>query len=185
MATSAVERPVTAAEFLAIDFGPDLKPELDRGVIRMMAGGTYAHSAVQVNLLRDLGSKLRGSGCRPYGPEMALRTSDWSIRYPDVVIDCGSLGEHLREKVLADPRVVVEVLSPSTRKEDLGVKLAEYRSVASVHTIAFVDPQDETIAVTRRTEHGGWTDVIFSAGSDLDIPAMGVTVPRSEVFALD
>lgn len=185
MATTSVERPVSAAEFLAIDFGPDLKPELDRGVIRMMAGGTYAHASIQANVSGSLLVKLRGSGCRPYGSDMAVRTGDWSIRYPDVTIDCGSLNERARDKVLADPRVIVEVLSPSTRDDDLGIKLSEYRSVLSIHTIAFVDPEEQTIAVTNRTAHGGWTDVIFSAESDLMIAAMDLTIQRSDVFATD
>lgn len=151
----------------------------------MMAGGTYAHSVVQGNVLAFLHAKLRGSSCRPYASDMALKTRSGSVRYPDVSIDCASPAEHARDKALAEPRVVIEVLSPSTREDDLGVKLADYRSTCGIHTVAFIDPDEQTIAVTRRTERGGWTDVIFSAESDLEIFAMELTVPRAEVFALD
>jgi Uma2 family endonuclease len=185
MATNAQAHPVTATEFLQIDFGPTLKADLDRGVIRMMAGGTVAHSVVQMNLYRYLGSALRGSGCRPYGSDMAVQATDWSVRYPDVTIDCGSPSERARDKVLSDPRVVIEVLSPSTREHDLSVKLGEYRAMCSIHTVAFVDPDEQTIAVTRRTERGGWTDLVFSLECGLEIPAMDLTVPRAEVFAVD
>jgi Uma2 family endonuclease len=185
MATRASERPITPEEFLEIDFGPNLKAELDRGTIRMMAGGTYAHSVVQGNVLAFLHTRLRGSGCRPHASDMAVKTRSGSVRYPDVSIDCGSPAEHARDKALVDPRVVIEVLSPSTRAEDLGVKLADYRTVPGIHTIAFIDPDEQTIAVTRRTDRGGWTDVIFSADSDLEIVAMDLTVPLAEVFALD
>lgn len=35
-------------EFLQIDFGPELKAELDDGCIRMMAGGSRSHARVQM-----------------------------------------------------------------------------------------------------------------------------------------
>ena len=114
---------------------------------------------------------------------MAVRTSDGSVRYPDVSVDCGSPDPGSR--VLSDPRVVVEVLSPSTREDDLDIRLGEYRSIGSIHTVAFVDPDEQTIGVTRRAAQGGWTDIIFSANADLEIAAMDTTVPRSEVFATD
>ena len=185
MATRASERPITPEEFLEIDFGPNLRAELDRGTIRMMAGGTYAHSVVQLNILRFLANKLRGSGCRPYASDMAVKTRSGSVRYPDVSIDGASPAEHAKDKALAEPRVVIEVLSPSTREDDLGVKLSDYRSTSGIHTIAFLDPDERTIAVTRRTDLGGWTDVVFSADGDLEIVAMDLTVPRAEVFAID
>lgn len=184
MATRAQERLLTADEFLGIDFGPDLKAELDRGVIRMMGGGSYDHSRVQMNLYRFVGAALRGSGCRPHGSDMAVRVRDWSIRYPDLTIDCASGSSEPSDRMLRDPRVIVEVLSPTTRDIDLGVKLAEYRLLTSVEAIAFVDPEGETLAVTRRTSGGGWTDIDF-ARQDLHLPSLDLTIPHSEVFARD
>lgn len=80
---------------------------------------------------------------------------------------------------------VVEILSPSTRSNDLGAKLGEYRAIESAHTVAFIDPDDQTIAVTSRTERGEWTDLVFDDDADLHISALTLTVPRDEVFALD
>lgn len=184
MATRAENRLLTADEFLRIDFGPDLKAELDRGVIRMMAGGTFAHSRVQMNLWSYLRGATRGSGCRPHGSDMAVRVRDESIRYPDLTIDCGSTTAEPTDRILRDPRIVVEVLSPTTRDHDLGIKLPEYRVLASVVAIAFIDPDEETIAVTHRTNGGGWTDIAFTR-DDLDLPSLNLTIPHSEIFARD
>lgn len=184
MATRAEVRLLNADEFLQIDFGPDLKAELDRGVIRMMAGGTFAHSQAQMNLWRFFGAALRGSGCRPHGSDMAVRIRDESIRYPDLTIDCASRSAEPGDRVLRDPRIVVEVLSPSTRDLDLSVKLSEYRVLSSVVAIAFIDPEEKTVAVTHRTGGGGWTDVEF-ARRDLVLPSLDVTMPYAEIFARD
>ncbi|MEN2785664.1 Uma2 family endonuclease [Sphingomonas qilianensis] len=64
---------LTAEEFLRFDFG-DRKAELDNGVIRMLAGGTRRHAEVQGTIFGWLWQHLRGSQCRPYGPDMATRT---------------------------------------------------------------------------------------------------------------
>lgn len=137
MGTDPHYRLLTAEEFLRIDFGPDMKAELDNGIIRMMAGGTRAHSQAQMNLAFALRTALRGSGCQPYGSDMAVRTHDRSVRYPDLTIDCGAPGDRPDDLTLSDPRVVIEILSPSTRSSDLTVKKDEYRAIPSVDTIAF------------------------------------------------
>lgn len=74
MATNPRSERLTAEWFFQIDFGPDLKAELDNGIIRMMTGGSYDHARIQMNLYRFLGNMLRGSGCRPFGLDMAVRT---------------------------------------------------------------------------------------------------------------
>jgi Uma2 family endonuclease len=90
MATDPNQRLLTAEQFLQIDFGPDIKAELDNGIIRVMTGGSRDHVRIQMNLYRYLGVALRGSGCRPYGSDIVIRTYDGSVRYPDLTIDCGS-----------------------------------------------------------------------------------------------
>lgn len=184
MATDPPYRLLTAEEFLRIDFGSDMKAELDNGIIRMMAGGTREHSRVQVNLLISVGNALRGSGCRPYGSDMSVRTHDRSVRYPDLTIDCGAPGDQPGDLTLSDPRVVIEVLSPSTRSSDLTVKKEEYRAIASVDTIAFIDVEKQALAIHQRIDNG-WTETLFSSAIDLALPSLGVTIPHAEIFATD
>ena len=109
-------RPITADEFLSIDFGPDRKFELVDGVIQMMTGGSAIHANDAGNIYFALRQKLRGSGCRPYNSDMGLRVGEVNIRYPDVAVYCGKTLDHPEQDVLAfdDPCVVFEVLSPST-----------------------------------------------------------------------
>ncbi len=177
---------LSAEQFLRIDFGSDVKAELDNGVIRMMAGGTRAPARVQMTLYIFLGRMLRGSGCRPFGSDMAVRTHAGSVRYPDVSVDCG--GDSPMDddaKVLSDPRVVIEVLSPGTRREDEGVKLDEYRRLDGVDTIALIDPEGERIRVLQRIGPEEWSDRTHREEADLHLPSLGVTVPHAEIFARD
>lgn len=180
-------RPITAEEFLAIDFGTDKKFELDDGVIYMMTGGTEQHAWVQLNILAWLRAKLRGTGCRPYGPDMGLRISETDVRYPDIAIYCaGPPRDSLRDrKALTDPAVVIEVLSAGTATFDQGTKLDEYKSLESVRTIAFVDPVNEMCRTLERQGPRSWNELMFSGKRGIGIPTLDLTIPHDEIFARD
>ena len=180
-------RKITADEFLSIDFGTDRRFELDNGVIVMMAGGTAAHAQVQTNLLAYLRTQLRGSGCRPYGSNMAVRISEEVVRYPDVSVYCNDPArrENSEAKAFTDPRVIFEVLSPSTTMFDQGQKLEEYRTLESIDTVVFVDPENERTRIFQRAGPTSWRDDMFAQPHDVELPALGLTVPHAEIFARD
>lgn len=189
MATQPIypEPLLTAEQFLAIDFGSDVKAELDNGVIRMMAGGTAAHARVQGNVFAFLHQKLRGTGCRPYGSDMAVRTHGQSIRYPDVTVYCdeGKTPEDDKRKAFERPAVIVEILSAGTARTDLRVKLDEYKALPSVSTILFVDVTLERVRIVQRSAAGGWNDLPATEPVDVPLPAIDLILPHSEIFALD
>lgn len=185
MATQPDYPLLTAKEFLEIDFG-ERKAELDNGVIRMMAGGTARHAEVAGNIFAFLRTHLRGSGCRPYGSDMATRTHDLAIRYPDVSVFCGHESAHHDDvKAFNDPRVLVEVLSAGTARTDLKTKLPEYKALPSLDTIVFVDIASERLRVVQRTGPNGWNEEDHQEPVDLALPALGLTIPHEEIFARD
>lgn len=183
MASQPAERLLTAEEFLGIDFPPDIKAELDRGIIRMMGGGSTGHARVQMNLYRFLGTALRGSGCRPYGSDAGVRTAADSVRYPDLTVTCTP--QPPDAKALADPRLIVEVLSASTRREDEGIKLDEYRRLPTVDAILLVDPAAERVRLLQRMSAEEWKDRSFAEPADVALPFLGLVLPHAEIFADD
>ena len=186
MATRAHLPLLTVADFLEIDFGPQLKAELANGVIRMMAGGSGAHNRVQRNLIGYLHYKLRHSGCSPYGSDQGIETDTMSLRFPDVSIFCGrDTRQNDRTITFDDPKVIFEVLSPSTAHYDLGEKLDEYRTVASLDAVVFADPESERVRVVGRTGVASWSDAWIEGDVTIDLPTLGLQIPLSEVFARD
>ena len=180
-------RPITADEFLAIDFGTDKKFELVDGVIQMMTGGTSLHAHVSGNIFAWLKVNLRGSGCVPFNSDMALRVSETDVRYPDIAVYCGDPMKFENEPVLAfdNPKVIFEVLSPATTLLDQGTKLEEYRRLDSVDTIAFVDPVNELTRTFQRLSDTSWRDDMFAHPHDVALPSLNLTLPCVEIFARD
>jgi Uma2 family endonuclease len=186
LALDPAYRRISVEEFLALDLG-DAKAELDDGLIYMMAGGTAAHARIAINMIVYLRVALRGSGCRPFGSDLAMRTGERTVRFPDVSIYCDlpttSASDQLT--LLGDPKVVVEVLSPSTTTHDHKTKLEEYRGCCGVMDIALVDPQAERVRLVSRTGSNSWTDRWIEADQDLPIPSLGLVIPHTEIFARD
>jgi Uma2 family endonuclease len=191
MATSASVKPTTVEEFLAIRFPSGVRAELVNGDVRMMGGGSMEHARIQGNLLRWLGQHLRGGPCRSWGSDMAVQTEPWSVRYPDVTVDCGQdhgKAASLRTDRLSDPRIIFEVLSPSTRDEDEGPKLAEYKGMTTVTMIVLVDPDSQRLRVAERAPlPDGWCETLHADAVDLDLEAAGLrlVLPHAEIFARD
>ncbi len=168
-----------------MDFG-GAKAELEDGLIFMMAGGSEAHSRVATDLILAVGPRLRGSGCRPYDPDMALRTDAQTIRHPDVSIYCDDPGRSGRDdaRLLGVPTIIFEVLSPSTHRLDLHTKLPEYKALAAVQAVVLVDLRDETIRLVQRTATG-WIERVTGAGEPLVLDTLGIAIPHADIFSRD
>ena len=179
-------RRVSVEEFLAMDLG-DAKAELVDGIIFMMAGGSEPHARIAINIIAFLRPKLRGSGCRPYGSDLATRTEHQTIRFPDVSIYCGLSADLINsnKQLLGDPQVVFEVLSPSTSMNDQRVKVPEYKALAGMREIVLIDPDSERIHLTARTPRNGWSDDWLNKGEDLLLPSLNLTITHAEIFARD
>jgi Uma2 family endonuclease len=151
----------------------------------MMAGGSARHAAIAANLIIALGNRLRGTGCRPYGSDLAVQTGEASIRFPDVSVYCRDPSQPIDPdaKLLGIPRVIFEILSPSTASNDQITKLAEYRAMPGVEEIVFVDPDGERIRMVRPAATNGndW----MPTGTDLTLASIGITIPNVEIFAED
>lgn len=179
--------PITAEEFLRIDFGSDRRFELVDGVIQMMTGGTSLHAQVAGNIYHFLRAALRGSGCLPFNSDMGLRVNDANVRYPDVAVYCGNPVEFGKPAVAAfdNPVAIFEVLSQSTSSFDQGTKLDEYRELPSLDTVVFVDPDNEMTRIFQRLGPTSWRDDLFAQPHDVPLPSLGLTIPHDEIFARD
>ena len=109
----------------------------------------------------------------------------------EVTVDCGGLPDRdvmLNAYRLTDPRVIFEVLSPTTRGEDKGEKPAEYQAVSTLRMVALVDPDTRCLFVARRApQPRGWQGVWHEqpVGVELQAAGLPLTLPYAEIFARD
>lgn len=176
------ERPWTVDAFFAWQERQQDRYELVGGFpVRMMARARNVHDTITINLLAELRSRLRGTGCVPFSGDSSVETYPGQIRRPDAGIDRRRRDPNAYKA--AEPRMVAEVLSPSTRDYDTLEKLAEYKSVDSIDMILFVEPNAPQVAVWARNDERAW-ERSFAEGLDASIamPGLGITLPLAELY---
>ena len=174
-------RPWTVEEFLRWEEQQDLRYEFDGVRPIAMTGGTFAHDAIQVNLVTALSNRLRGQRCRMHGNSLKIRVMG-SIRYPDAFVSCTPV--HREATVLAEPVVIFEVISRSTATTDRTVKNREYAGTSSVRRYVMLEQQTVAGTMFVRTEDGdGWVEHVLSADDVLRMPEIGVELPVAEFYA--
>ena len=177
MAEPATQRRMTVAEFLGFDDGTDTRYELVGGEMVAMNPPAEPQVRIMANMFRVLDRGL-ADPCRIYvGGGVWIAETDDTWREPDLFVACGS-----REGFSHVPRLIVEILSPSTEKEDRTRKLDFYRRFESVEAILFVWQDTPRVELQERTA-GAWLlrDVI--GGGSVTVAGLGLAIPLAEIYA--
>ena len=172
----------TTDEFLAWDERQPDRHELVDGVpLRMMAGASEGHNDVVINIVSELRTRLRGKPCRPFNGDSAVETKPGQIRRPDAGVHCSP--RQPSALMARDPRLVVEVLSPSTRDFDTYRKADEYKLVPGLARILLVDPNRPEVFMWNRDGAGEWESATV-AGMEavIDMPEIGIALPLAEIY---
>ena len=175
----ALRNPMTLAEFLEWEERQELRYEFDGFEPVAMAGGSLAHSAIQRNLAMALGNRLRGKPCQFFGSDLKVQAAENSSRYPDGMVLCSDLDQSL--KIVRNPVVLFEVLSPSTAGKDRIVKAREYQATPSVQRYVMLE-QDRIGATVHVRAADGWSVIVLKDDDTLALPEIGLAIPLAEFY---
>ena len=148
----------TLAEYMAFEARSAEKHEYLAGEIYAMAGASPAHNRLCFKLAGLLDGQLADSGCAGYsaGQKVRIKTADLNT-YPDLTIVCGAPQYHPQEPLLLlNPRVIVEVLSPSTEAWDRGGKWMCYQQLESLTDYLLVSQDRMQIEHYALESDGAW-----------------------------
>jgi Uma2 family endonuclease len=132
------------------------------------------------NIVTALSAALRGMPCEPFGSDIRVRIPNGNFRYPAVTIDCGQPADDAI--YAADPRVVIEMLSPTTEFFDQADTLAEYQSIPGLaHIVLFAPDRAFARVWTRDGQSWAHTDRDGLEAS-LALPAVDAVVTFVSVY---
>jgi len=175
---------LTVEEYIALERRLDVKYEYFRGEMFAMSGASPAHVFIHSNLLRHLGNRLEGTPCRALGSDLRVHIQASGLyTYPDVSIFCGGLALD-KHQAATSPKVILEILSPSTRRYDISGKFEHYRQIASLEEYVLVEQDSYSINRYRRQPDGDWALTRFQ-GEDaiLALASVNLTVPLREIYS--
>jgi len=138
--TKKVPGEYTYEDYLALP--DDVRVELIDGYFYEMAAPSFVHQLIASELfyqLKDFVNKNKGS-CKPViSPlDVQLDEDDKTIVQPDVLVICDPKAKLKNGRIWGAPDLVIEILSPSTRRRDLTLKLSKY-SEAGLRELWYVD----------------------------------------------
>lgn len=137
---------MSAEEFLAWSQTQAGRYELAGGEVFAQSAERVAHAKIKGRAYMALHNALRAKGvyCHALPDGMAVRIDADTVFEPDAQVYCGP--ELPPDTIIVDnPVIVVEVLSPSTGKNDALGKLAAYFRLPSVAHYLIVSPDQKLI----------------------------------------
>lgn len=150
-----------------------------------MSGGGIKHSTICYNISGLLFSKLQSLPCRGHSSEqLVLSKALGKSMFPDASISCGEiqLEKHRGIDALLNPKVVFEVLSPSTEVNDRGRKFEAYQTINSVEEIVLIASETRRVEVFRR-QNDQWVFVFFTENSsEVILNAVELTLSMDELY---
>ena len=183
MSTASELNLVSVEDYLSAERNSSIKHEYLGGVVHAMSGGRNRHNLVASNTLLALGSRLRGKGCRAFNSDTKIRIrlpGQTRFYYPDVSVVCR---QNPLDDVFQDqPVLIVEVLSDSTRRTDLGEKAEAYQSITTLETYLLIEPRTHAVIALRRGDAGFERKVYKGMSEVVPLPHLGIELPLSEIY---
>lgn len=161
MAALPAPKRLTVEAFLAWEDQQQERHEFVDGEIFAMTGGTLNHSLLGFTLAKLLDRQLRSRGCITLPEGIKVRAGA-DIFYPDIVVACSR--QQPDPRVISNPVLLAEILSPSTESYDRGGKWSHYQQLPSLQTYMLVAQDKVQVDVYRRTQDG-W---LFSRHTNLE-----------------
>ncbi len=164
---------VSPEDYLAGEKVSPIKHEYRQGEIYAMAGASKAHVIISGNAFALLRNHLRGSGCMPYVADVKVRIEAANCYYyPDVAVTCDERDSNTDEDFIIYPRLIVEVLSPSTAAFDRGEKFADYRSSESLQEYVLINQERVSVECFRRNAEGFWVLYPYTQGQEVQFSSV-------------
>jgi Uma2 family endonuclease len=178
MASLAPKR-MTLAEFLEWDDGTDRRYELLDGVPVMMAPSLEAHGELAVALGAEIRARLKPP-CRVIS-EAGVLIPDRAETYyvADLAVTCAP--REPGRRMVVEPVLVVEVLSPSTSQVHRWRKVADYRTLPSVKEILVVFSDERRVELQRRTPDGWRVDDLIGK-AEVELSCCNGPIPLDAVY---
>ena len=181
-------RRYTIQEYLRMEYDAEQRHEYYDGEIVAMAGGTPRHSLIISNIIGEVRQRLKGGQCRIYEANLRVRIPNTKLYvYPDATVICGPTehdADDAKQQTITNPKLIVEVLSPTTEHLDYGPKFRRYLECPSLDEHVLVTQDQPHVQSYFRQAEGRWlfTPVMEVEGT-IKLRSRDIELPLSEIYA--
>lgn len=157
----------------------DIKHEYFDGEIFAMSGASVNHQRLTGNVFAEFRQHLKSTPCEAFSSDMKVRADKGKkYFYPDVLVSCNN--DDGKTHFTESPRIIVEVLSNSTRKFDKNLKRQIYQSIPSLEEYVLIEQDRVEITVFRKSVN--WQPTYYFIEDEITFESIGLTLPVLEIY---
>jgi len=177
---------MTVEDFLALDReNLDQKYQFINGKMVAMAGGTINHGTLLSNTHALIQVHLRKNPCRVFS-EGTLKIED-DCHLPDIMVTCNEQDLTENKTYIEHPKLVIEILSPTTEKYDRMDKLWIYTQCPSIQEYILVNWDIMIVQkMTRKSTEGldvyVWMDSFHHQGETVELNTIGLSMVVEDIY---
>lgn len=171
---------ISVSDYLEGELKSDIKHEYVDGQVYAMAGASEQHNTISANVLTEIKNELKQaeSQCKAYISDMKVKVNEFIYYYPDIVVSCHDNSDD--EYYRINPALIIEVLSPSTRKKDKTEKRMYYQNMPSVKEYVLIEQDRCEIEVSRKSDN--WRSLFYYPGDDINFESIGITLSVEDIY---
>jgi len=176
---------MTLEEYLEFDYHAEGRYEYFDGEVIEMSGGSPEHSLLGSRLSRLLGNQLDPKGCLVFQSDVRIKVPAMlPYRFGDVSALCGKpIYEDLgKSKLLVNPTLIVEVLSPSTENYDREEKFKAYKSIESLREYVLISQVKKFVTLYVKHNEKFWFQSEYVSGETLNIESLDCELSVDEIY---
>ncbi len=170
-------------EYVALEEYSNVRHEFRDGSILPMAGGSPEHAALIAAVSGLVLQQILGARCAVHSSDLRVRVRATGLAtYPDASVVCAprELDPDDRNTVL-NPRVIVEVTSPSSEEYDRGEKRENYLQIESLGEYVIVSHRERRLEVWSRAADG-WILRTTTSGDTARLESIGVELEVDRLY---
>ena len=173
---------MTFEEFFEFEEYSEVRHEYVDGAVFEVSAPSVKHERIKQRLIMAFVNHLSRGPCEVFSSGMALvikQDESEFCYYPDIMVDC--LRDASGHIFYGRPKLIVEILSPSTQRIDRREKLQTYRQIDSVEEYVLAAQDECKVTFYRRAD--GWRpQECADRQAVVEFRSIDLTLPLSEIY---
>lgn len=174
---------ITFEQYLVLEEGNEVRHEFFDGTLIPVEATTKVHNKIKRNLIRQIETpEFDKSKCELFDENVLTQLMERKkYVYPDIVVSCDP--DDTDPLIVKSPTVIIEVLSPSTRKYDKTVKFFAYQRIPSIQQCIFVAQDSIDVKSFQRSKDNQWIlTTLEDLEEMLEIPALNLNIKLTDIY---
>ena len=176
---------MTLEEYLEFDYNAEGRYEYFDGEVIEMSGGSPEHSLLGNRIDFLLQRELIKRNCPVYNSEVQIKVpAKLPYCYADVSALCSKpiYEDAGNQKLLVNPTLIVEVLSPSTEKYDRDLKFKAYKSIESLREYLLISQDQKFVTLYTKHNERFWFQSEYVEDETLKLESLECELSVDEIY---